>query len=143
MQKELRRLLDSLLLLQQSLLSRHRDTESLAVGASAGSGERDEEPSSDEEVPSDLESDEDEGSGREGGGEEGVTERVEEDESQQQKRQQRKRKCPWVCYFLSLDIPFFVFTGVTRFASAKLLFLFSLCLYIFVYSEHTDTVYPL
>ena len=80
------------------------------MGVSAGSGERDDEPSSDEEVPSDLESDEDddEGSGREGGGE-GEIENIEEEENQQQKRQRRKRKCPWVrqtvINFLSLDIP--------------------------------------
>ena len=45
------------------------------------------EASSDEDVPSDLGSDE-EDSEREGGGE--------EEEEGEQERRQRKRKCPWV-----------------------------------------------
>ena len=96
--RELRSLLDSLLHLQQRLLSRHTDTQSLvAMGTSTGVGDREEEALSDdddEEVPSDLGSDE-EGDDREGG-EEGAVEGVGEGESQNQKRQRRKRKCPWV-----------------------------------------------
>ena len=89
-QRELRALLDSLLHLQQTLLSRHRETQSGASGTcTTGNGEREEEL--DEEIPSDLGSDEEESEEREGGGE-GDT----EEEGQQQKRRQRKRKCPWV-----------------------------------------------
>ena len=97
--RELRSLLDSLLRLKQSLLSRHTDTQSqLAMGSSTGIGEREEEALSDdeEEVPSDLGSDEED---EREGGEEGAVEGVEgvgEGESQNQMRQRRKRKCPWV-----------------------------------------------
>ena len=93
--RELRSLLDSLLRLQQNLLSRHTDTPSqLAMGSSTGIGEREEALSDDddEEVPSDLGSDEEEDE-REGG-KEGAG--VGEGESQNQTRQRRKRKCPWV-----------------------------------------------
>ena len=89
-QRELRALLDSLLHLQQTLLSRHRETQSGASGTcTTGNGEREEEL--DEEIPSDLGSDEEESEEREGG-----REGDNEEEGRQQKRRQRKRKCPWV-----------------------------------------------
>ena len=100
--EELKGLLDSLLGLQQSLLSRHRDTCSLATagppntdrgggGTVTAAVEAGQGQSSDEEIPSDLESDDKGSEGEEGEGEDG-----EEREGNWQERQRRKRKCPWV-----------------------------------------------
>ena len=94
---ELRSLLDSLLQLQHSLLLRHRDTRGLVSQthhpATDGRATDDGDTQlSDEEVPSDMSSNE-VGSDRE------EVECTEVDEEKQMRRRKRKRKYPWVRCF--------------------------------------------
>lgn len=83
-QKKLTCLLDSLLLLQYNLLFRHKGTHAL-VGEDGGD---DSVRVSDEEVPSDLGSDEDSDRNEEA--------EVGKERASKCKRRQRKRKWPWV-----------------------------------------------
>ena len=91
MLKELTSLLDSLLRLQHNLLLRHKDTRSLVNNGTShhteGSAEVGSVGGSDEEVPSDVGSNEESSD---------MGEEEEEERGSSRKRRQRKRKCPWV-----------------------------------------------
>ena len=81
-QNELEILLDSLLQLQQSLILRHRDTHHLIDSRDNANPPVTQDDSSDEDIPSDSEIDEEEKDEKRGG--------------KWQKRKRSKRKCPWV-----------------------------------------------